>query len=67
MTARELKTVSDITTNSLASQASELAARLEEDIVLARSREEHIRLTARANEAAALAAALKTDRVITSN
>ena len=32
----------------------ELAARLQEDILLAKSREEHIRLTARANEAAAI-------------
>jgi hypothetical protein len=38
----------------------ELAARLQEDIVLAKSREEHIRLTARANEAAAIALEMKT-------
>jgi len=59
--------VSDITSSNLASQARDLAARLHEDIVLARSREEHIRLTARANEAAALADALASDRVITTN
>lgn len=38
----------------------ELAARLQEDIVLAKSREEHVRLTARANEAAAILQELKT-------
>jgi hypothetical protein len=38
----------------------ELAARLQEDITLAKSREEHIRLTARANEAAAIALEIKT-------
>jgi hypothetical protein len=38
----------------------ELAARLQEDITLAKSREEHIRLTARANEAAAIAQEMKT-------
>ena len=42
--------------NELTDLASELAARLQEDILLARTREEHIRLTARANEAAHLAA-----------
>jgi hypothetical protein len=38
----------------------ELAARLQEDITLAKSREEHIRLTARANEAAAIIQEMKT-------
>ena len=38
----------------------ELAARLQEDILLAKSREEHIRLTARANEAAAVVQEMKT-------
>jgi hypothetical protein len=42
--------------NELTDLAAELAARLQEDILLARTREEHIRLTARANEAAHLAA-----------
>jgi hypothetical protein len=42
--------------NNLTELASELAARLQEDIILAKTREEHIRLTARANEAAHLAA-----------
>ncbi len=37
-------------TNNL-EKLEELAARLQEDITLAKSREEHIRLTARANEA----------------
>jgi hypothetical protein len=42
--------------NKLTDLAAELAARLQEDIILAKTREEHIRLTARANEAAHLAA-----------
>jgi len=46
-------------TNNL-DKLEELAARLQEDIVLAKSREEHIRLTARANEAAAIAKEMKT-------
>ena len=46
-------------TNNL-EKLEELAARLQEDIVLAKSREEHIRLTARANEAAAIAQEMKT-------
>jgi len=44
------------TMNNLTELAAELAARLQEDIILAKTREEHIRLTARANEAAHLAA-----------
>lgn len=46
-------------TNNL-NKLEELAARLQEDILLAKSREEHIRLTARANEAAALVQEMKT-------
>ena len=46
-------------TNNL-EKLEELAARLQEDIVLAKSREEHVRLTARANEAAALVQEMKT-------
>ena len=46
-------------TNNL-EKLEELAARLNEDIVLAKSREEHIRLTARANEAAAVVREMKT-------
>lgn len=38
----------------------ELAARLQEDITLAKSREEHVRLTARANAAAAIVQEMKT-------
>jgi hypothetical protein len=38
----------------------ELAASLQEDIILAKSREEHIRLTARANAAAAIVQEMKT-------
>jgi hypothetical protein len=39
-------------------EASELAARLLADIPLAKTREEHIRVTARANEAANLLQAI---------
>jgi hypothetical protein len=46
-------------TNNLI-KLEELAARLQEDITLAKSREEHIRLTARANEAAAVVQEMKT-------
>ena len=46
-------------TNNL-EKLEELAARLQEDIVLAKSREEHVRLTARANEAAAIVQEIKT-------
>jgi hypothetical protein len=46
-------------TNNL-QKLDELAARLQEDITLAKSREEHIRLTARANEAAAIIQEMKT-------
>lgn len=40
-----------MTIDNLESLAEELAARLHEDIQLATHREEHIRVTARANEA----------------
>lgn len=39
--------------------AAQLAARLQEDIPLSRTRDEHIRVTARANEAANLLAMLQ--------
>ena len=52
-------------TNNL-EKLEELAARLQEDIVLAKSREEHIRLTARANEAAAILQEIKTQEAIAS-
>ena len=52
-------------TNNL-EKLEELAARLQEDIVLAKSREEHIRLTARANEAAAILQEMKTQEAIAS-
>ncbi len=47
-------------TNNL-EKHEELAARLQEDIVLAKSREEHIRLTARANEARQIVDDAKTE------
>ena len=47
-------------TNNL-EKLDELAARLQEDIVLAKSREEHIRLTARANEARQIVDDAKTE------
>lgn len=43
-----------MTTNNLIELAERLAARLNEDIPLSKTREEHIRVTARANEAAEL-------------
>ena len=47
-------------TNNL-QKLDELAARLQEDILLAKSREEHIRLTARANEARQITDDMKTE------
>jgi hypothetical protein len=47
-------------TNNL-QKLDELAARLQEDITLAKSREEHIRLTARANEARQISNDMKTE------
>ena len=44
--------------NSISSAAAELAASLKEDIILCKTREEHVRITARANEAAAIVALL---------
>ena len=40
--------------------ARELASRLAEDIPLCRTRDEHVRVTARANEAAGLVALLES-------
>jgi hypothetical protein len=40
--------------------AERLAARLQEDIPLSKTREEHIRVTARANEAAELLTVIRT-------
>lgn len=45
--------------NSLINKADELAIRIYEDIRLARTRDEHIRVTARANEARELATQLR--------
>lgn len=42
----------------------ELAASLQQDILLAKSREEHVRLTARANEAAAIHRELITEQAV---
>ena len=47
-------------TNNL-QKLDELAARLQENILLAKSREEHIRLTARANEARQITDDMKTE------
>ena len=44
--------------SQLVGEASELAARLSADIPLAKTREEHVRVTARANEAANLLQAI---------
>jgi len=53
-----------VSINNLEELAARLAKRLEEDIVLCSTRAEHIRVTARANEAAELLNNLKmfTDR-----
>ena len=45
--------------NNLVTLAERLATRLQEDIVLSKTREEHIRVTARANEAAELLTVIK--------
>ena len=46
--------------NNLEMLAERLAARLQEDIALSKTREEHIRVTARANEAAELLTVIRT-------
>lgn len=46
-------------TDALLEEATQLAANLQDDIKLASTRLEHVRLTARANEAALLAQRLK--------
>ena len=46
--------------NNLEMLAERLAARLQEDIELSKTREEHIRVTARANEAAELLTVVRT-------
>jgi hypothetical protein len=43
-----------MTAEQLIEEAEQLAARLESDIIECRTRDEHIRVTARANEAANL-------------
>lgn len=54
---QRLSTMSDF---YLLELAERLATRLQEDIRLARTRDEHIRVTARANEAAELISGLRT-------
>lgn len=49
-----------MTDEDLLSLGERLAERLREDIKLSRTRDEHIRVTARANEAAELIAGLRT-------
>ena len=46
--------------NNLEMLVERLAARLQEDIELSKTREEHIRVTARANEAAELLTVIRT-------
>lgn len=46
--------------NNLEEMAARLAERLQEDIPLSKTREEHIRVTARANEALELLNRIKT-------
>lgn len=47
--------------NNNIQELDQLAARLQEDILLAKSREEHVRLTARANEARKIVDEMKTE------
>jgi hypothetical protein len=49
-----------MTTNNLEEMAARLAERLAEDIELSKTREEHIRVTARANEASELLEVIRT-------
>ena len=51
--------MSKLLTDALLEEANRLAAQLQDDIRLASTRLEHVRLTARANEAALLAERLK--------
>jgi len=51
--------MSKLLTDALLEEAQQLAAQLQDDIKLASTRLEHVRLTARANEAALLAERLK--------
>jgi hypothetical protein len=48
-----------MTVEQLLKEAEQLAARLQSDIIECRTRDEHIRVTARANEAANLLNGLK--------
>lgn len=48
----------------LIEMATQLAARLKEDIPLSRTRDEHIRVTARANEAANLVKLITDNAVL---
>jgi hypothetical protein len=49
-----------VSNENLLMLAERLAARLQEDITLATTRQEHIRVTARANEAVEIVNGLKT-------
>lgn len=49
-----------MTVEQLIEEATQLAARLQSDIIECRTRDEHIRVTARANEAANLLNGLHT-------
>jgi hypothetical protein len=51
--------MSKLLTDALLEEAQQLAQQLQDDIKLASTRIEHVRLTARANEAALLAERLK--------
>jgi hypothetical protein len=51
--------MSKLLTDALLEEATQLAQQLQDDIKLASTRIEHVRLTARANEAALLAERLK--------
>ena len=52
-----------MTAEQLIEEAEQLAARLESDIIECRTRDEHIRVTARANEAANLLNGLRQSQL----
>lgn len=55
--------MSSMFSDEILAAALQLAARLQEDIPLSRTRDEHIRVTARANEAANLLAMIQTESI----
>ena len=56
-----------MTTNNLEEMAARLVERLAQDIELSKTREEHIRVTARANEAAELLVVIRASELAARN